>query len=153
MSAFVVDPKLICNIVKSIEIAVRQEGKYPATYPDIRYIEGAESLCEAVIESPEELGRTLYAMNINAVEQRYPDGNLPGTYDENDKLVQFEYKIRFDACPAPVKVYKALSCYLYQCSEGDVDTLPLFKAVSAYKSALAEHIVESLPTYEAESWG
>jgi len=151
MSAYVVDPIAVEKIVKAIEIAVRQEGKYPALYPDLRYSD-CKQLRE-MVENPLELGKTMYAMNINAVSQRYTDGELPGTYDDNNNLVPYRKTLRFDACPKPVEVYKALTCYLYQCSEGDVDTLPLYRELEALKSEIAMHIVESLPEYEKAKWG
>lgn len=151
MSAFVVDPKTINAIVSSMVIALNQEGKYPHNYPDLRYLES--DLRDSVTNGPEELGESMYQMNINAVMQRYPGddiNSLPGSYD-GGRLVDYTYK--FTPSTNPVRVYKSLQCYLYQCSEGYVPELPLFKALTEYKAALAEAIVTSSPVYEAAEWG
>jgi hypothetical protein len=110
-------------------------------------------LREAVESNPAELGRTMYAMNINAVEQRYPgDKNIPGTYDENDNFVPFTYKrVGWDMINK-YQAYKSLQCLLYQCNEGNVNELPLFKALEEFKSAMAEHFVEHSEEYEKAKW-
>ena len=147
MSAFVVDSKVINQIVFALDLAIQQEGQYPATFPDLRYI-NSKSLRE-LAEEPSELGRTMYSMNINAVEQRYPDGDLPGTYTDGEALDAYKYRREETS---PIQVYKSLSCYLYQCSEGDVFELPLYNALKEFKSALAEHMVEKMPEYDKAAW-
>ena len=141
MSAYVVDPKTINAIVSALKTAVDQEGKYPSTFPDLRYLK-TQTLRDAISE-PAELGHTMYAMNINAVEQRYPDTeDLPGTYTDGQRMDFYKYS-RVETFP--ISIYKSLSCYLYQCSEGDVDQLPLYKALIEFKSALAEHMLAHIP--------
>ena len=46
---------------------------------------------------------------------------------------------------------KMLSCYLYQCSEGDVPKEGLFKVLDAYRENLSHH--EGTSEYESQSWG
>ena len=151
MSAYVVDPKVINTIVSALENAIAQEGKYPSRFPDLRYMKFT-LIRDAVTSDPADFGKTLYAMNINAVEQRYPDGDLPGTYDDNDQLATYQYKrISWDMINK-YQVMKNISCYLYQCSEGDVDQLPLFQAMSELKAAMAIHFVESSAEYEKATW-
>lgn len=152
MSAYVVDPETVNTIVAMFETAKNQEGQYPARFPDMRYLGDNEFLRSAVVD-PAELGRTMYAMNINAVEQRYSDHNdLPGTYDENDRLCEYKYRSRLLTPPTPHQAYKSLQCYLYQCTEGNVKDLPLYKSLDLYLSELAKHIVEQMPEYDHAKW-
>ena len=149
MSAFVVDPKTINAIVTALQIAVDQDGVYPGNFPNPKYMK-TQTLHDAVA-NPAELGAAMYGMNINAVEQRYPGGgDLPGTYTDGEHLDAYKYR-RVEV--SPIRVYKALSSYLYQCSEGDVFALPLYNALAEFKATLAEHMIENMPEYEKAEWG
>jgi len=149
MSAYVVDPKVINQIVSALQIAIQREGAYPSTYPDLRYMDNKN--LRDMAEEPAELGRAMYAMNINAVEQRYPgDRELPGTYTDGENLDVYKYRFILDT--PQMQVYKSLQCYLYQCTEGDVLGLPLYKALKEFQGELAAHIVEHSPDYEKAVW-
>ena len=149
MSAYVVDPKVINQIVSALQSAINQEGAYPSKYPDLRYMKN-KNLRE-MAEEPAELGRAMYAMNINAVEQRYPGkGELPGTYTDGENLDAYRYRFILDT--PRLQVYKSLQCYLYQCTEGDVNELPLYAALVEFRAELAQHIVEHSPEYEKAVW-
>lgn len=149
MSAFVCDDKTINRIVGGLRHAL-QHGDYnrPFCKPE-------NELILVTDENAAEFGRTLYLMNLNAVEQRYPDciGNpnrLPGQIDESGNHQPYRYQF---ATPQRIQFLKSLSCYLYQCTEGDVDELPLYRALRQYQSALALHIVEGSKEYENAEWG
>jgi hypothetical protein len=153
MSAYVVDPKVINAIVSAIESAIRQEGRYPTRFPDLRYLK-SQTIRDAVQADPAEFGRTLYAMNVNAVEQRYPgDKEIPGTYSDGEKLDAYTYKRIPSDMINKYQAYKSLGCYLYQCTEGDVDQLTLYKDLCELKAAMAEHFVENSDEYEKAAWG
>lgn len=147
MSAYIVDDKTINLIVAALKTA-NQNGGWNKPYCSPKN--------EALqFESPAEFGRTLYGMNLNAVEQRYPDtvGNpdrLPGPCDEDGKHTP--YKFQSVIPPQPVQFLKFLSCLMYQCSEGDVDELPLYKALREYESILALHIVQNSKAYDEAKW-
>lgn len=148
MSAYVVDPKVINLIVSAPQCAIRQEGKYPSKYPDLRYL-NAKNLRE-MAEEPAELGRAMYSMNVNAVEQRYPDSELPGTYTDGQHLDAYKYQFVLDT--NRMQVYKYLQSYLYQCTEGDVGELPLYKALVEFRAQLAQHMIEHSDEYEKAAW-
>jgi hypothetical protein len=52
-----------------------------------------------------------------------------------------------------VTAYKAISCLLYQCAEGDVPECPLYQDLERLAARLAADIVRSLPEYEKAPWG
>lgn len=144
MSSYVVDPKTINIIVSAFYNASRYEHirSIPRLHPKWPYCTPA--LFIATQEQAAELGDTLYEMNKNATQQRYgdkSDDTLPGTYGEDDKLMKFEFA--YTSHWSRENLYRAINEYLYQCSEGDVDELPLFKAVKEYHDRLAHHIADS----------
>jgi hypothetical protein len=149
MSAFVCDDKTINRIVAGLEFC-KNHGDYGKALPKLN-----KELAE-VFDTPREFGRTLYAMNVNAVEQRYPDcvgnaNNLPGQCDEEGNHTPFTY------CPTmpgtAIQLYKSLECFLYQCSEGDVDELPLYKALEKFTDKLAHHMTRGSQAYDKAEWG
>ncbi len=153
MSAFVCDDKTINRIANALFYAVNNGG-YGKSLP-----QPSKELQSIMGESPSEFGKTLYLMNLNAVEQRYPDcinnrSNIPGQCDKDGNHLPYAYKtVSISMMPGAIVLYKSIGCYLYQCSEGDVDELPLYKALSDYVSAIACHIVERSPEYEKAPWG
>lgn len=52
-----------------------------------------------------------------------------------------------------IDCYKAISCLLYQCSEGNVPETSLFGELAKLRNDLAGIIVCGLPEYEAAPWG
>jgi hypothetical protein len=89
-----------------------------------------------------------------AVEDRYPDTvenhQYPGEVDKDGNHVPYEYE-RVSP-PSALELYKLIRCYLYQCSEGDIDKKPLFIALDTYCQSVAEHIVMNSPQYDALPW-
>jgi hypothetical protein len=146
MSAYVVNPITINKIVA----ALKYSNDHPNHYPQI-FAEIEDDILK--FEDAADFGRTMYAMNINAVEQRYGDSDrLPASYDENDQMVSYKYDAMYSKMPSALLVYGALRCYLYQCSEGDVMELPLYKALQNWSRDLAMCIVENIPEYDG-LWG
>lgn len=149
MSAYVCDDTTINRIVAGLTNA-KDHGDYNTPTP-----KPSEELCNA-IENARDFGRTLYAMNINAVEQRYPDcvgnpNNLPGQISDDGSHLPYTY--RPSAPPKAIQLYKSIQCFLYQCSEGDVDELPLYKLLKEYQTRLAVHMIEHSSDYDKADWG
>jgi hypothetical protein len=90
-----------------------------------------------------ELGRALHDMNVSAVCQRYTDDS-PGDYP---------YEHPRGHAPSLLHAYKALRCYLYQCSEGDVPLWTMYQMLVDYADHLANAIVQAMPEYDALPWG
>jgi hypothetical protein len=87
-----------------------------------------------------EFGKALYAMNVNAVNQRYEENNEPP-----------EYEYRQRNCNRH-ETLKAMHCLHYQCSEGNVPEMALYKELEAAIGRLADDIATDAPEYDAAPW-
>lgn len=97
-----------------------------------------------------ELGQALRDLNVRAVSQRYPDctpDGLPGP------CPLLPYAFEEERPPTPVEAYKALSCLLYQCSEGDVPETALYAALEDLRARIASEVISRLPAYDQAPWG
>jgi hypothetical protein len=86
------------------------------------------------------IGQKLWAMNCEAVDQRYDEKNVIPLY-------QFEEK-QSDK----LELLQSLRCLLYQCESGDVDKTPLYKALSGYADHKAWSYIFGLPEYNELAW-
>lgn len=94
------------------------------------------------IES-EALGRQLQALNLQAFMTRYPK------YDAPPYVEPYQWSgTKYGAC----ETWKALSCFLYQCTEGDVPETSLYQELEIAKNRLAGEIVSSLPDTRDAPW-
>lgn len=91
--------------------------------------------------TPESLGAALWSLNHDAVNARYREQGAPERY---------VYERRHAPLAA---VYKAVSCLIYQCSEGDMPQTDAYAALVRLKAAVADEIIGSMPEYEAAPWG
>jgi len=136
MSAFIVEDRtinIIVNWIDTNEYLKRELKKlnYDTDNPDYK----------------EMLANDMFYLNVEAVEQRYGDGEAEKFRDLNFKYVPYY--------SAPmIQVYKALNCYLYQCYEGNVPEAPLIKFLDEeVRLTLADEIISKLPEYKHASWG
>jgi hypothetical protein len=133
MSAYIVEDDTINKIVGYLETRMRNDDWIcrPLFYTvNMREATGAKRLASLMFE-----------LNVRAVNDRYGDR---GT------VTPFQYKRE---CTNDVKAYKALGCWLYQCTEGDVPDTKLFQAMKKVHANLAHYIVSKLPEYERAKWG
>ena len=94
---------------------------------------------------PEVLGELLFKLNIDGVNSRYGE-------NEAQEFRPLDYKFKY-ALASRVVALKALQCWKYQCSEGDVVETKLYKIMEDYENALCHAIVRGLPEYENSEWG
>ena len=132
MSAFVISPDTMHNVVAAMRDDV------------------------ASLDALNTLGRDLYAMNIEAVMQRYPDcrnnyANMPGPIDQQGIGEGYRFNPAA-ANPCAITRYKAARCLRYQCSEGDVPESEQYAKLNAAIDAMANDIVSHLPEFEQASW-
>jgi hypothetical protein len=92
-------------------------------------------------DAGDAIGKKLYAMNHEALWQRY------GTLENCPP-----YRWQPAGYKTPVRSYKAVQCLLYQCSEGDVPETPLYAELESIKNHLATRIIGELPAYNAVPW-
>jgi hypothetical protein len=131
MSAFIVDGKTIDRIVTYILDNRREFNGLTMTTTQP---EGIGSV----------IGQQLYRLNTDAVNYRYAEREeSPGT--------RYHYK------PAgklsDIQAYKSISCFLYQCSEGDVPERPLFIELNKIHDDLAHRIVGGSAPFDRAEWG
>ena len=94
-----------------------------------------------------KLGEAMFQLNVDAVNARYGEGEAA-----KFRPLNYQYLPSF-AFVSRVGVYKALTCWLYQCSEGDVPQRPLFRFFDEQvRPALADTIISDLPEYERADW-
>jgi hypothetical protein len=95
----------------------------------------------------EKLAQAMFTLNCAGVDARYGEGTA-----KQDVTIPFTYKPEY--CLTLVEVFKALQCWLYQCSEGDIpETSKLYQFFSDVENYLARKIVMDLPAYQKELWG
>jgi len=137
MSAFVVEDKTINTVVSYLaeDQSFRQWLQY---WYDINLNDETER---------EKMGKKLFAMNCEAINQRYGPNQAQG-------FRTLDYKWRYELPPPAIHTVKNLQCLLYQCNEGDVpETWPVYKMMKEIEHGLLSNIVCHLPAYEKARWG
>ena len=154
MSAFVIDAGAMHRVL----IGLFGRSRFGQIVP--QFNAGYTMYGEPRSLDPTEVGRALYAMNVEAVMQRYPDcranpADLPGEHGAH--LLPTTYQApRLPRHPLGttemIGAYKAMRCLLYQCAEGDVPDSPLYTELRLAAGELAAEIVHGLPAYDAAAW-
>lgn len=129
MSAFLVDDFTMHRALMGHAYAMRPRGYYT--------------------DELTALGRKWFAMNIEALRQRYGAGAFEGETPNPDA---YEFKLIADRHPADY--LKALCCLQYQCAEGDVpDTWAEYADLTTVIGRCAIRVIsENIPAYEAAPW-
>ena len=91
-----------------------------------------------------KIGRNLFLLNRRALRARYGCG-------EHLRVPEFVFEKWADA--SPMEQFKAMSCLLYQCCEGDIPGSRLYDELNRAAGELAQLIVQDLPEYEKAAWG
>jgi hypothetical protein len=150
MSAFVISEQTMLRCVRAIT-ARGHYGMHLRTFAGI---------ATDAPEAATAIGRRLFTLNIEAVQQRYPDtqdnpANMPGSMGCAALPLTFNAR-RITArrvTPADlIDGIKALQALRYQCSEGDVPGAGLYAELGAAIGALAVEVVATLPEYQKASW-
>ena len=137
MSAFIVEAACVNSIMAYLNF---HADRFRWLNRDLGYdVSQAEDL--------KRLAGALYALNCDAVDQRYGKGTAA---QDTAEAGGFEYH---PVMREGVAVYKAACCLHYQCSEGDVPERPLYRALERITAEIAEQIVRKLPGFEKAPWG
>ena len=97
-------------------------------------------------EGEKELAVKMFALNWEAVLTRYPQSD-PDHFRRED--FRYSYELATE-----IQAYKSLTCWLYQCAEGNIpETNALYKAMDRVKDLLANELVTKTPEYEKAYWG
>ena len=140
MSAYICEPKTIDTIVSTL---VHGRSRYDAfvTYGSRPFKALGYDLTEEL--DAKRLAFDLHRLNCLAVDARYQE------FNETSYTPSIKHR---NVIPT-IAAYKACACLRYQCSEGNVPSMPLYKALCELKAFFAEEIVESLPAYYEANCG
>lgn len=138
MSAFVVEDKTINRIVTFL--AMDRDVDWMRR--DIVRKLGFSIADQA---GKEKLGKLMFELNVNAVNQRYGP-------DEAASFRLLDYKFRTELYGNSIQVFKSLECWLYQCSEGNVPESELYQFMEHIAGQIAKGIVMNLPAYDKLAW-
>ena len=138
MSAFIVEDKTINRIVNML---VHEINHNPSSYnlkeklSELGYDLSDNSFAEY-------LARDMFDLNVNAVRQRY---------SEKEEAPKFTYS---QGSPVSfMQAFKSLSCWVYQCTEGDVPKSNLYKFFAdVFEIYLLRKVVYGLPEYDKAEW-
>ena len=137
MSAFVVEDKTINKVVT--KLAYDRDGDWL-----LRKLKDAGYDLHT-LEERTKLGWDMFSLNIRAVNMRYEDKPA-------DQFRPLNYKYILEGNYPKISCIKSLSCWLYQCSEGDCDESPLYKLMEEIKTSWLYSVVSRLPEYEKAEW-
>jgi hypothetical protein len=99
---------------------------------------------DAQKEAGNKIGKKLFLLNRRALRARYDCGG-------QRRVPEFVFERWADA--TPVEQFKAITCLLYQCSEGNVPNSRLYDELNHAAGELAQRILQDLPEYDKASWG
>ena len=139
MSAFIVNTNVMAKVLTAILLNFDTfDGKSTAR--------GAllAAPTDAQKEAGTNIGKKLFLLNRRALRARYGCG-------DHLRLPEFVFERWADA--TPVQQFKAMSCLLYQCHEGEVHESRLYDELNRAAGELAQRIVQDLPEYDKASWG
>lgn len=132
MSAFVVEDTTINEVVTFVFTDHLHIG--PALCRKLKSVE---------IDTEEQLGAAMMALNYEGVDARYGVGETAeygGTY-------------AYAWTPTTqIQALKSLRCWLYQCHEGTVAESQLYALMEQCAHDLAYEIVSNLPEWKAAHW-
>lgn len=135
MSAFVVEQTTIHKILSWLRHEFRESSW-------LRQIAERYHIDVETTGWEQRIGQAMYDLNIDAVNQRYTEHNPREAF----VYVPYPYTSRIAA-------WKALGCWLYQCSEGTVPQTKLYHYFQEIEKETALSIVMNLPEYEQAQWG
>lgn len=141
MSAYIVEDKTINKIVSWFQ---RERHSMEGSLEFIARKHNINLISDMWDER--KLATEMFALNCAGVDARYGLGTAKG-----EVIKPFEYKPEYNK--PLVEVFKALQCWLYQCSEGDVPETKLYQFFSDVENYLAQKIVMAMPEYDKAQWG
>ena len=139
MSAFMVSDQTINKAVTFISHRYLKDSSYLKD----KFLElGLDT------ESPDfcgKLGQAMFDLNIRGVNTRYGEGEA-----QDFRPLDYKYTPEYNV-PA-IWAWKALVCWNYQCSEGDVIKDPFYKLMNQLEGEIAGYILRRSPEYDAAPW-
>jgi|WetSurSiteA1Bulk_404760.scaffolds.fasta_scaffold01123_9 hypothetical protein len=156
MSAWLVDNDCINRILSAIPHVI--EDNYTlrqALYTAMGYADDGSQGWFLPQGWQAKLGQMMFEMNMTALGDRYGD-RLSKPQDWRTETHPDGYTYKYNPLPlknSPLQQLKSFSCYMYQCSEGDVPDSKLYKALDRIQDQAFYHYVSRLPEYDQAEWG
>lgn len=141
MSSFLVSDSCINKIVSYLN---RRADRFQWAFRNADGIDLSNS------DDLAKLAGQLFQLNCDALDARYGRGTA--ARDTEGRPAEFPFQF---TPTTSVAALKAIQCWSYQCSEGDIDQRPLFRVMQDVRLALAEDIVKEYAAkdYEVAAWG
>ena len=143
MSSYVVEDKTINKVVEFLSLKILSGDVFYAHTADKLLAQGYDL---ATHQGRVRLAVRMFALNVRAVDERYGR-------DEAKEFRPLDFEYTPLPRPTAVEAYKALACWRYQCSEGNVPETRLYKLMEDVRNDIAHNIVSALPDYDAAPWG
>ncbi len=142
MSAFIVSDKTLQDIVSYLDLDVRF-GNTSKCYGSLGRMLLKNGFNLELHEHKDKLIKEMALLNRLGVNERYNEQEIERNVSYIDQF-----------CPSIIQAYKSLSCFLYQCCEGDIpEKNNLYKMFEEIKNEMACCIVSHLPEYDKAEWG
>jgi len=93
-----------------------------------------------------DLAEAMFRLNVKSVDARYGKG-------EAAKIRPLDFRYQEEWSCSEAQAYKYLSCWNYQCSEGDVPNDALYKLMERVCDQIAHHIARDSKEYNEAAWG
>lgn len=151
MSAFVCEARTVNRLATYIAYELPQQHRWLHD----RIFEAA-SVKPWADDSQGELARALHLFNCDAVSQRYPQDKLEDLPGRIDEARGAEFPARLEPFErdgvGAHQLLKHLTCFLYQCAEGDCTERPLYEHLKDLQRFLAMQIIGETPEYKRAEW-
>ena len=133
MSAFLVNEDVLYKSMRAIKVASTNSWTH--------------DLKDELESNPGNVFYKLNYLNRHALNQRYGDDIGKSSYKfSSTKWINANLNYNNIEC------YKALQCFMYQCSEGSTIKKELFKLIEKLEGCLADIIISKTAEYKAASW-
>ena len=134
MSAFLVNESTLYKTMRAIKVASKNSWNH--------------DLKDELDANPGGVFYKLNYLNRHALNQRYDEPIGKASYKfSSSEWARANYKF------SNIEVYKALTCFTYQCAEGSTVKRKLYKQLDQLENSLASFIISKLPEYDQASWG
>jgi hypothetical protein len=137
MSAFLVEEKTLHKILSHIRYEIRKSTWLKNKFEEELGLDFSNLYWQT------HLGQKMWDLNQLSLGYRY-----------GDKPIVLAYTFHPVLC-TPIQAFKALQCWRYQCTEGEIpETSKLYTFFdSVVIPALAEAIIMRSPEYDQAEWG
>lgn len=147
MSAFMVTDETINRVVNWLEQEVYKSSCLR------EQAEKALSIPASSVGWAETVGKAMFQLNVDGVEERYGVGEAKSLRELDYTYVPM-YFTTFYNHNAKIQVLKSMQCWLYQCMEGEVVDKPLYQLFrDVIEPHLMSSIITDLPEYDDAKWG